>query len=390
MTSKDRSSNFNIDSSTSTDDTCSDANGSSESSAGVVRGIARSFQQVSKRILVGRLPKKVPPVVSRAPPIARPPKLSVPSKWGRISVKRVADISDRVSNVFDVFDAVPTGNDSPSRTSTKDTESHHVNQSHSKEKVDAVGKGHVRRCRTLFEAAMLRKWASFGGNLIKNTLLGTIVFEVYGNTVYYQAALIMQGGGSDTTLPQRYGNNLRSQYAVVSTSGHFLSGGAGGFAHSLMTNIFNIFSLRSLPGSGYFGYHILHHSLAHSILFGSYELTKRSLLKFSSKSLTHERPYAASEMDAFTFSLAEPENLSIVTFSGGIAGVFQNILSQVAEGLEVDRKCSTSFLTLLRDIKVQVRGCRLSLPTLQSHGVAFVGTAIAFVAFEYGMDLELV
>jgi len=387
MTSKDQPSNFSIDSSSSTDDTCSDANGSSESSAGVVRGIARSLQQVSKRILVGRLPKRVPPVVSRAPPIARPPKLSVPTKWGRISVKRVADISDRVSNVFDVFDAVPTGNDSPS---TKESESHHLNESHSKEKVDAVGKGHVRRRRNLFEAAMLRKWASFGGNLIKNTLLGTIVFEVYGNTIKYQAALTIQGGGSDTTLSQRYGNNLRSQCAMVSTSGHFLSGGAGGFAHSLMTNIFNIFSFRSLPGSGYFGYHVFHHSLAHSMFFGSYELTKRSLLKFSSKSLTHERPYAASEMDAFTFSLAEPVNLSIVTFSGGIAGIFQNILSQVAEGLERDRKCSTSFLILLRDIKSQVRGRRPSLPTLQSNGIAFVGSAIAFVAFEYGMDLELV
>jgi hypothetical protein len=106
----------------------------------------------------------------------------------------------------------------------------------------------------------------------------------------------------------------------------------------------------------------IHHSIAHSVLFGCYESIKRGLLDESSDQ--REIPHFAT-----------------VSLAGGLAGQIQHVVSHFTEqwlliGVETT---TTTPKPLVRFVA--------SPPTLRPILFAFLPSAISFVAFEYGKSI---
>ena len=103
---------------------------------------------------------------------------------------------------------------------------------------------------------------------------------------------------------------------------------------------------------------LFHHSMAHAVLFGSYQTTKRMLL--SNITLSNNK-------NNYDISHA-----ALISAAGGIAGQLQHVTSHLSEqylGIFGPRVTSFRYLTL---------------PTLRSTLLAFPINSIGFVAFEYG------
>ena len=85
----------------------------SSESAGIVRGAARTATTLSRRGIVGRLPKPAvkPTVIPRGPMPRVLPK--------KMPLKHVAKVSDRLSTGFDAYDAVSSSNANPTSVTKK-------------------------------------------------------------------------------------------------------------------------------------------------------------------------------------------------------------------------------------------------------------------------------
>lgn len=179
---------------------------------------------------------------------------------------------------------------------------------------------------------------------------------------------------------------------------HFLAGAAGGAAHavlslalevkvnaSLATSISSMkqpnhslqqtkpLHLLQLPSMMYSASSICHHSLAHSILFGSYQLTKRALLQYFP-------PFDSTNNTSISGISDNNMHIASIAIAGGIAGQMQHVTSHFTEqwlGLE-EGEMKQSSSAFLRRMKIA------TWPTLRSTLVAFPPSAIGFVAFEYG------
>ena len=161
---------------------------------------------------------------------------------------------------------------------------------------------------------------------------------------------------------------------------HFFAGGMAGISHSILSLTFEIKKSDVAASKGrttnpihlhfptfrYSSAYITHHSLAHSVLFGSYQTSKRMLINSIPDSTKDEE-----NNDSI-------RHIASITLAGGIAGQFQHITSHISEqclGLVNESKNSTS---LLRRLKVA------SWPSLRSTLLSFPPSAIGFLAFEYG------
>jgi hypothetical protein len=102
---------------------------------------------------------------------------------------------------------------------------------------------------------------------------------------------------------------------------------------------------------------IIHHSLAHSLLFGSYESIKRGILQ------------QVHSMDTQYYG---GEYLTTFAIAGGIAGQVQFAISHYTE----------QYLGL-SDFSLRLRPTAVA-PNLRPFLWAFPPSAIGFVAFEYG------
>jgi len=125
-----------------------------------------------------------------------------------------------------------------------------------------------------------------------------------------------------------------------------------------------------VPALNYSAASILHHSLAHSVLFGSYQLTKRLFLQYLPSSGSTNNPNSGNH-DAI--------HIASIAMAGGLAGQFQHVTSHFTEqwlGLADDAKNSSS--SALRRFKFA------TCPTVRSTMLAFAPSAIGFLAFEYG------
>lgn len=340
------SSDDNSDNSSSNDssqDTSSEA-------AGVVRGLARSIQGVMRHPGVGSLPRR--PVLKelknmiRFPGVGSLPRQTTVLKR-RLPVQRVASVSDRLSTGMDLFQTA-------------------VEQQ-------------------IEEASRLKRVTTFVKSLVKNTLLGAAVFETYEYMVTYLAP--PEQSCQQMNNKNDHNNDLVDDdvYARASLQSHFLAGACGGFVHAIpstfweqqqqSSNVVMMSSSRALSQCYYLSAMIIHHSIAHSILFGCYESIKRELVlrdKQQQPQFRHDEiPYFAS-----------------VSTAGGLAGQIQHVISHYteqwlllvgAENTTAAPSSSRLVIQLLPRVFVSA-----SPPTLRPTLFAFFPSAISFVAFEYG------
>ena len=89
----------------------------SSESAGIVRGAARTATTLSRRGIVGRLPKPAvkPAVIPKNIPKGPMPRV-LPKK---VPLKHVAKVSDRLSTGFDAYDAASSSNTNPASVTNK-------------------------------------------------------------------------------------------------------------------------------------------------------------------------------------------------------------------------------------------------------------------------------
>lgn len=156
-------------------------------------------------------------------------------------------------------------------------------------------------------------------------------------------------------------------YARASLKTHYFAGACGGSVHAVASTFWESLwkpsLIRILPAM------TIHHAIAHSVLFGCYETTKRGLLATMSDSRKHDEiPYFAS-----------------VTLAGGIAGQIQQVVSTYTEQwlrIAVVKETPQPFTRHMVRFKA-------TPPTVRSVLFAFPPSAISFVAFEYGKSFLL-
>lgn len=157
-------------------------------------------------------------------------------------------------------------------------------------------------------------------------------------------------------------------YARASLSTHYFAGASGGSVHAFASTVWESLwkptLIRTLPAM------TIHHAIAHSILFGTYETTKRGLLtSVVSDSRRHDEiPYFVS-----------------VTIAGGVAGQIQQVVSTYTEQwLRIDRIEETPQPFTRHMVRFKA-----TPPTMRSILFAFPPSAVSFVAFEYGKSFLL-
>ncbi len=127
---------------------------------------------------------------------------------------------------------------------------------------------------------------------------------------------------------------------------------------------------------------MLHHGLAHGLLFSSYEGTKRIFfshhpLQLSSVSYLR-RHNNEEKLENSMFDVVK------IGFAGGIAGQIQHIASHYTEAwlLGAGEHRKNTYLKDIKNTKLFVPG-----PSFKSILISFPPSAIGFIAFEYGKIL---
>ena len=266
-----------------------------------------------------------------------------------------------------------------------------------------------------------------------NTVLGMAVFSTYESTIEHLAPTSSSTPGEDgVRRPSRAargdddgsGADEGEASALPPTDAmdratlpqHLLAGAAGGAAHAALSlalevkleagisssssssSSSSLLSSSSSPSAGgtstsrrmrvpavrYSASTFLHHSLSHSVLFGSYQLSKRSLARLRS----HHRRSAGGngvggDDDALRFAT--------IAVAGGLAGQCQHVVGHLSErwlGLAaVDVAAAATANLPASSSPSSLRRLVLSSsswPTWRSTALTFPLSAVGFLAFEYG------
>jgi len=378
----------------------------SAESAAIARGAARTAAARGTRtIMAGRLPVSSSSVVSKAsktitrakptprviPRIPKAPRIRVP----KARANTIARASDRAAKGFDVLTAGLEQNDE----TTKGAQTN-ANDTSSKKKSTSSS---IRKSAT----QVLQQVSSFGKIFVTNTILGIAVFATYEEVIEHVAP-------SEQTLHHMHNNMIAEteaddtrddadeNYSVTTTTDvmdratlpqHCLAGLMAGTSHAVLslvmmvkrsnadaatstihhsnTTIPNLIERQKpihlqYPALNYSAAYILHHSLAHCVLFGSYQWTKRVLIERVGRS-------GSSNNDTLL-------HVGSIALAGGLAGQSQHVTSHLSEqclGL-IDEVRYTSTSSFLRRLK------HATWPTWRSTWLAFPPSAIGFLAFEYG------
>jgi hypothetical protein len=312
--------------------------------AGVIRGVSRSLVRGP---LIGRLPAR-----------ASSSSVGKGILRRRLPARQVARVSDRVSTGLDWFTSALEANESESPKASK-------------------------RQEWMLRARL------FGWNLLRNTLLGMAVFESYGYVVSSLAHNENDNVSSPTELTIKEWQKVPTitvvadvddqgdddddhddddvsilfgepdEYSRASLPSHLLAGSVAGSIHGLAASLMEGNST-SRSTMRYLSWNTIHHSLAHSMLFGSYEGIKRGILQMTED----EERSVSRAYHVLTFSVA-----------GGLAGQVQHLISHYVEG----------GLGLANEtLQVDWRPALRTTPAIRPLLWAFPPSAIGFVAFEYG------
>uniref|UniRef100_A0A7R9ZT87 Uncharacterized protein n=1 Tax=Craspedostauros australis TaxID=1486917 RepID=A0A7R9ZT87_9STRA len=227
-------------------------------------------------------------------------------------------------------------------------------------------------------------------DLIKNTILGTVVFEVYE-----QSYGIMQ---------QRWNQEDTSAQHAFETSHHCIAGAIAGTSHAFLGLAFETMENRALPTFRYTMQSAIHHSLAHTVLFGSYAGVKYLLESMIAKQ--HQQRSATTSLAGGDEFLMEYQ-IGITATAGGVSGVVQNTVSHyTGMWLQVETTEKTMYQQMLanrtavtaasidspaasgsRSIMRSMINSFRPLPPAGQTLLAFPGMAVAFLAFEYARDI---
>lgn len=275
---------------------------------------------------------------------------------------------------------------------------------------------------------VMQQTVALGKVFITNTILGMAVFATYEGMIEHLATTPSTTSKNETTSETTNSIVLQSNYPSdidecnfdvmdhATLPQHFLAGAMGGASHAVLSSVFDIKFGVSPPGDvllssttkGTTTYHhpilqtfssrpmqlqvptlhfstssIIHHSLAHSVLFGSYQLTKRLLV---SQMHSHNSEDNDNNSTLGYGNNSDTIRVATIAVAGGIAGQFQHVISHFSEQWVLLNHTSTtttlSPTSLLRCVTLS------SWPTWRSTLIAFPPSAIGFLAFEYGKQLN--
>ena len=354
----------------------------SPESAGLARGLVRSAaRQGAGRVAVGRLPlpKAAADVAQTSIGVAaKTTKHTVATASRFAKIKKVAKVSDRASTGFDLVDAASTSEDSPSSKKS------------------------------------IRTWtrvSNFFGNLTKNTILGTAVFLTYEDLIDR-----FEDGNDNNSIEEvntssidPYENSLTTTTTLPQ---HYAAGFCAGCVHACLGRAIDVVyrikmqiyqqywhqeksasslvsSIMHSSNNPPFSRYLLHHAASHTVLFGSYETTKRiTMLAFPpqikiGRIRINNNNTAIDDEDIVTggnendddYSSYLDDRFFIVAFAGGIAGISQQIISDYTEQLMTQRSLTRKNWP------------SINKPSIKSLLLASIPTAIGFVAFEYGKEV---
>jgi hypothetical protein len=238
--------------------------------------------------------------------------------------------------------------------------------------------------------------------LVKNTLLGLTVFEVYGSVVEGLAPLLIIHKASTDGLISPSVDSLDTNsnmprytfnpYNHTPVSLHILGGFLGGCAHGIAGTLWDataallkqqslrdtavknlsfkqfltparMLIIEPLPGM------MAHHSVAHAVLFGSYEASKRFM--FSCCTSNGGTGNGRLEQQNYMEPIDRLEHLASIFLAGGFAGQAQHIVSFFTE------------FRFLQQAKASWKAQHWS-SQIRPLVAAFLSSGIAFVALEYG------
>ena len=142
------------------------------------------------------------------------------------------------------------------------------------------------------------------------------------------------------------------------------------------------------PSMNYATSSILHHSIAHSMLFGSYQFTKRSLFHLAFTDSEHTMATKDLEEDAATLKTnRDIIHATTIAAAGGFAGQIQHVTSHFTEqwfGLGDVMVDNGHRRSLSWNNALVRRLVMVSWPSWRSTMMAFPPSAVGFLAFEYG------
>lgn len=249
--------------------------------------------------------------------------------------------------------------------------------------------------------------------LVKNTILGTAVFQMYEETIVYldQCNFKLRNPNGRMSAMDNDDTKIADAYTRTMVSQHFVAGLVAGSVHSMLHMSFqsveylqqhhhrrNLASTKtmyipSFPSSlaSWSMRLTFHHAVAHATLFSTYEGTKRFLLGgvgrknfIVGKDILDQKEENENE-NTLQYVLT-------IGLAGGIAGQMQHIVSHYTEAwLQVSENDSpwTHSGQKLRDILFSYdwKLWRKNGPSLRSTLMAFPPSAIGFIAFEFGKML---
>jgi hypothetical protein len=249
--------------------------------------------------------------------------------------------------------------------------------------------------------------------LVKNTILGIIVFEVYDSIVERfghkggvdNIRLFRTLNDSSTSVtkscqrqPEISSSTMLIKLQPISI--HIFGGLLGGCSHGIVASLWdavatsihqqpsnasymNFKGIRSVayPGIVWMHLHlpgmIAHHGLSHAVLFGSYEVSKRFLLSLYPFSVAGATDTHSGQVHSITKAydgteqIARVEYLSCIVVAGGFAGQTQHLTSLFTDRIFLQSKMPTwshpHWMTLVFPL-----------------AMSFLPSSIAFVAYEYG------
>lgn len=322
----------------------------SASVASKIKGGARAASRTKVRTSAGNITLKS----------ARSAKSAVKAApRGRVHVRRIARASDRASTGLDLVEAA-SSDDYGGIAASEKTKS-------------AIGR--------IKDA--LRRVPAFMTTLAKNTVLGMAVFATYEGVVEYD---LPYQGEQDTDEKAASADPFASASMPRHISAGFLAGSAHAGINYAMDGIGRLRQLTALdraqPSLGmakgtvspFFPY-MLHHAISHSVLFGTYEGTKRLMVpSLGGRSLKDD------ENDVHY------SNLLAIGLAGGIAGSAQHVVSNYTETV-----CVTSYSKIWQNDMTLAQRCRLMprfpLPSVRTLAFAFFPSSLGFIAFEYGKEM---